>query len=86
TVRVTPRAAREGIDGFDADGTLRVRVTAPPAEGKANAAVVKLLSRALGLPPRDIVLTSGATARRKSFDVPLSEEEMLARLGRGAVR
>ena len=84
TVRVTTRAARARIDGFDIDGVLRLRVTAPPAEGEANAAVVKLLSRTLGLPARDVVLVSGATARRKSFEVPLSEAEMLALLGRGA--
>jgi len=85
-VRVTPRAARDGIDGFDAVGTLRLRVTAPPAEGEANAAIVKLLARALGLPARDIVLVSGATARRKSFEVPLSEVEMVERVGRCAGR
>ena len=84
TVRVTTRAARDRIDGFDIDGVLRLRVTAPPAEGEANAAVVKLLSRVLGLRARDIVLISGATARRKSFEVPLSEAELLALLGRGA--
>ena len=84
TVRVTPRAARDRVDGFDADGVLRLRVTAPPAEGEANAAVVKLLSRALGLPARDVVLVSGATARRKMFDVPVSAEEIAARLGRAA--
>lgn len=84
TVRVTPRAARDRVDGFDADGVLRVRVTAPPAEGEANAAVVKLLSRALGLPARDVVLVSGATARRKMFDVPVSAEAIAARLGRAA--
>ena len=84
TVRVTTRAARDRIDGFDIDGVLRLRVTAPPAEGEANAAVVKLLSRVLGLPARDVVLVSGATVRRKTFEVPLSEAELLALLGRGA--
>ena len=84
TVRVTTRAARDRIDGFDIDGVLRLRVTAPPAEGEANAAVVKLLSRALGLPARDVVLVSGATVRRKTFEVPLSEAELLALLGRVA--
>lgn len=82
TVRVTPRATRDRIDGFDADGVLGLRVTAPPAEGEANAAVVKLLSRALGLPARDVVLVSGATSRRKMFDLPVSTEEIAARLGR----
>lgn len=82
SVRVTPRAARDGIDGFDPEGVLRVRVTAPPADGQANAAVAKLLSRALSIPARDVVLVSGATARQKVFDLPLAQEEVFARLGR----
>jgi len=81
TVRVTPRSAADRVEGFDAAGTLRVRVTAPPAEGAANAAVVKLLAKALGLPPRDVVLVSGATAREKVFDVPLDLRAVQARLG-----
>ena len=82
TVRVTPRAARDRIDGFDGDGVLRLRVTAPPAEGEANVAVVKLLARALGLPARDVVLVSGATARRKVFEVALGETSVASRLRR----
>jgi uncharacterized protein (TIGR00251 family) len=71
SVRVTPRASRDAVEGFDADGTLRVRVTAAPADGAANAAVAKLLARALDLPGRDIVLISGATARQKVFEIPI---------------
>lgn len=82
-VRVTPRASRDSVEGFDAQGVLRVRVTAPPAEGEANAAVAKLLSRGLGIPSRDVVLVSGGTARQKLFDVPLSEHEVRERLGHG---
>jgi hypothetical protein len=79
-VRVTPRAARDGIDGFDPDGVLRVRVTAAPADGAANAAVAKLLAKALAVPSRDIVLVSGATARQKMFDLPLTLVEVGQRL------
>lgn len=84
TVRVIPRAARDRIDGFDAAGVLHLRVTAPPAGGEANAAVVKLLARALGLPARDVVLVSGATARRKTFEVALSEVDAANRLATAA--
>lgn len=79
-VRVTPRAARDGIDGFDPDGVLRVRVTAAPADGAANAAVAKLLAKALDIPSRDVVLVSGATARQKLFELPLTLAEIGQRL------
>jgi uncharacterized protein len=78
TVRVTPRADRDAIEGIDADGVVRVRVTAPPAEGAANAAVAKLLAKALGVPARDVVLVSGAAARMKVFEVALSADEIRA--------
>jgi len=76
TVRVTPRAARDAVEGLDEAGAVRVRVTAAPAEGAANAAVTKLLAKTLDLPSRDVVLVSGATSRLKVFDVPLSEAEV----------
>jgi uncharacterized protein YggU (UPF0235/DUF167 family) len=80
TVRVTPRAARDAIDGFDASGALRVRVTAPPADNAANEAVVRLLARALRLPSRDVILIAGATARLKVFEIPLDHTELESRL------
>ncbi len=79
-VRVTPRASRDAIEGFDAAGSLRVRVTAPPSDGAANQAVARLLAGALGLPGRDVVLIVGATSRNKVFDVPLSDDEIRNRL------
>ncbi len=79
-VRVTPRATRDAVEGFDAEGSLRVRVTAPPADGAANAAVARLLAKALGLPGRDVVLVVGATARQKLFDIPLDMDELRRRL------
>lgn len=81
-VRVTPRSSREAIEGFDANGVLRVRVSAPPADGAANAAVARLLAKALGLPARDLVLVTGASARQKAFDIALSDDEIRARLER----
>jgi len=75
SLRVTPRASRDGIGPYSA-GVLHVRVTAPPADGEANTAVTKLLARALGIPPRDVSLVSGATSRMKRFEVPLETEEI----------
>jgi len=70
-VRVTPRAAREGLAGLvrDAAGVerLAVRVCAAPADGAANTAVQAVLARTLGVPRSHVVLEAGATAREKRF-------------------
>ena len=62
------------------DGVVRVRVTAAPVDGAANQAVTKLLSEALRLPARDVVLVSGANTRLKQFEVPLDADTVRARL------
>ncbi len=86
TVRVTPRASRDSIGAMSDQGVVPVRVTAPPADGAANAAVTKLLAAALGLPSRDVVLATGASSRLKQFDLPLTEVEVRGRLEGGARR
>lgn len=68
-VRVTPRSSRDAIEGVDASGELRVRVTAPPADGAANAAVVKLVARALSLPKGAVSVVSGQTSRHKRLEI-----------------
>lgn len=78
TVRVTPRASRSAIAG-ERDGVLLVRVTAPPAEGAANAAVVRLLARALDVPASDVRIERGAAARTKLVSVREAAEQRLAR-------
>jgi hypothetical protein len=64
-VRVQPRAARSEIVGWRADGTLSVRVAAPPVEGQANAAVAALLAGALDLRPSAVRVERGARGRDK---------------------
>jgi uncharacterized protein YggU (UPF0235/DUF167 family) len=63
-VRVQPRSARDGFGGVR-DGALVVRVAAPPAEGRANEAVRRVLAAALGVPPSSIQLQRGARGRDK---------------------
>jgi uncharacterized protein YggU (UPF0235/DUF167 family) len=79
-VRVTPRSSRDAVEGFDAEGRLALRVTAAPADGEANAAVTRLLAKALALPARDVVLVSGATSRIKVFELPLDRAAIESRL------
>src|SRR5438477_13036306 len=64
SVRLTPRGGRDAIDGWDGD-VLRARVSAPAAEGRANAALVRLLARALGLAPSSVQVISGRQSRGK---------------------
>jgi len=63
-VRVQPRASRDGFAG-ERDGALVVRLTAPPVEGAANQALVRLLGKALGLAPSALRIVGGATGRNK---------------------
>jgi len=59
TVRVTPRARRDEFVGILEDGTLRVRISAPPVEGKANLALVTFLAKALGVRKNRIEIVAG---------------------------
>jgi uncharacterized protein len=79
--RVTPRSSLNAIAGVR-DGVLLVRVTAPPVEGKANGAVVALLSEALGVPPTAVQVVRGAAARTKRVSVPRAAEAALQRLAK----
>ncbi|WP_347310605.1 DUF167 domain-containing protein [Defluviimonas sp. SAOS-178_SWC] len=67
SVRVTPKASRNAI--VVEDGAIRVYVTVVPEGGKANAAVVKLLAKALGVAKSRLVLIRGDTARDKVFRI-----------------
>jgi uncharacterized protein len=79
-VRVSPRASRDGLAGAR-EGALLVRLTAPPVEGQANAALVRLLGRVLELPPSAVELRRGASGRDKLVRVHgLSLESARARL------
>ncbi len=70
SVVVTPNAPRTRADGLH-DRCLRVRLAAPPVDGKANAALQAWLAEALGLPRRDVQLLHGQTARRKQLLIEL---------------
>ena len=67
-VRVQPRARRDEIVGWDGS-TLRIRVTAPPVDGRANDAVITVLAEAFGVPRASVGLVSGATNPNKRFRI-----------------
>jgi uncharacterized protein (TIGR00251 family) len=86
TVRLTPKGGRDAIDGIErmADGrsVLKVRVRAAPSDGEANAALVRLMAKALGVAPRQVTLVAGATARIKRLTVAGAGPALAAALAR----
>lgn len=64
TVKATPRASKSEIIGAETDW-LRVRVQAPPVDGKANAALVELFAETFALPKRSVEIITGDTSRLK---------------------
>ena len=64
TVRVTPRARQNKVQR-QADGSLKVYVTAPPEDGRANEAVVETIAEWLGVKRRDVEIVHGSTSRNK---------------------
>lgn len=76
-VSVVPNAKRTAVDGFH-DGALRVRLNAPPVDGKANQALVDWLADQLGCPKRSISLLRGQTSRRKQLAMALPMEAVSA--------
>lgn len=67
-VRVQPRSSRARVEGVK-DGTLRVRLTAPPAEGEANAQLIEVLSKELGVRKSSIRIVKGLSSREKLVEV-----------------
>lgn len=87
SLHVKPGATTSQIVGWKGEvlkgEVLEVRIAAPPREGKANAALIEFLARALRIAPSNISLVRGHTARHKQVAVgTLDQEEVLRRLGR----
>jgi len=68
-VRVTPRASKNEIVDILSDGTVKVHLTAPPVEGKANEALLKFLAKVLEIPVRQLEIVAGANGRDKLISV-----------------
>jgi uncharacterized protein (TIGR00251 family) len=73
-VRATPNARQSEIIGWEDDPQagriLRVRIAAPPVDGKANAAIRDFLAKSLGLSKSAVILEKGNSSRFKTFEIP----------------
>lgn len=82
TVRATPRYGRDSIEA-GTGGVFLVRVTAPPDEGRANAAVCKVLAEALGVSKSAVTVVRGHRARVKTLEITgMTDDEAAQRLPR----
>jgi len=79
TVRVQPRASKSEIAGLHGEA-LKVRLTAPPVDGAANEALIRLLADTFGVPTRSITIVAGATSRTKIVQMDGVTEESVRRL------
>lgn len=90
TVRATPRGGRDALDGIAAlsDGreVLKVRVRVAPEDGAATAAVAKVIAAAAGVSASQVRLTSGATARVKTFRIAGDGPALAAKLAAAAAQ
>jgi uncharacterized protein (TIGR00251 family) len=68
TVFLQPKSSKNEIVGPYRDG-IKIKVTAPPIEGKANEALIKLLSKELGIPPSWIEMVKGHHSREKTLKI-----------------
>lgn len=68
SIQVTPNARRSEVGGI-AEGVLRIRLQAPPVDGKANEALVRFLADALGLPKNAVAVVAGHASRRKIVEI-----------------
>ena len=80
-VSVSPNARRTAADGLH-DGSLRIRLVAPPVDGKANERLIGWLADQLGLPRRAVTLVRGQTARRKWLAIDAPPAQVAQWLGR----
>ena len=79
-VRVQPRASRDGVAG-EHNGALKLRISAPPVDGKANEACRRLIAKLVGISPSAVEIISGESSRDKVIRVHnVSAEHMQARL------
>ena len=84
SVRLTPKGGRDAIDGIaalaDGRAVLKARVRAAPSQGEANAALGRLVAKTVGVPPRDVILIAGATARIKQLEIAGDARAVMAAL------
>ena len=77
TVKVSPRAKKSAVAGVMDDGTIKIKIAAPPVDGAANKALIEFLAETLGLPKQQVDIVAGETSERKLVSlVGISPEQV----------
>jgi uncharacterized protein (TIGR00251 family) len=80
-IRVTPRAKKNEVSEVQLDGTIKIRLTAPPVNGKANRALIQFLAGILKVPTSHLEIISGLKGRNKKIRVAgLNEQTIRAKI------
>jgi uncharacterized protein len=78
-ILVQPRASRAKIGPMH-DGRIKIAVTSPPVDGEANAAVIELFAKRLGVPRSSVEIVAGASSRRKTLRIANVTAQQIAEL------
>ncbi len=81
-IAVKPRSPREGVGPVQAD-RLVVSVNAPPVDGKANEAVIRVLAESLGVPRSSVTILRGETGRKKTVRIAGATAAAVAKIAGG---
>ena len=79
-IKLIPRASRNEIVGIMDDGTIKIKITAPPVEGQANQAVIKYLAEMLKISTVNIEIISGKTSHNKLISIIGIKQEIVNKL------
>ncbi len=75
TVRITPRASQNEISEILDDGTIKIRLTAPPSEEQTNKALITFLAQVLGVQPSQVEVIAGSTRTDKLVTITDMDKE-----------
>ena len=84
-IRVTPRSSKNEISGRLADGTIKIKLTAPPVEGKANYALVKFLAEYLKISSDSVKILSGQNSHTKLISITEKSDDEINSIIQGTL-
>jgi hypothetical protein len=69
TVKIQPKSSNDQIVGWQEDGSLKIKVSAPPVEGSANKKLIEIISKKLGVAKSRIKIISGGKSKEKAIEI-----------------